>query len=606
MPSQITSNNSSQNAGYVTNTTHKALNQSMPIGQALQNVHNVSTQPPVIKIQECITKERKLLAHGSIYLGTPQAYLEPSISDEINAHLTRLNAAQKITERSAQTTATNFTGMAVVAEILRWVSSVALLATRDMPKNLNSLAYDQSTGQKLFSDTPQKDLKPLYHDTENGYTYDRNKAKNPNQIVGYGKLQKNPQWTPEVQAIFIGDRLLLGTNSRHDNPDLGNMIKKLLQNPSALEQQLTSEIENKGQLFQLCNQRIELNNLNKKLNPINTQLADKRQKLSYAKACTSNPNILKREKEKYKKDIEVFNQDIKNLENQKKPLTTQKKEIESHLISNQIEVLAPPPTEQEAVKIQEDIRQLTQAKNHLRQLSNFVRNSMTESEWIHSARTECNGQILGEEKKELEAQLTVKMLLGIQRALSEEGTITVAGQPTIGNRLIEGMVHAEQRLAEYIQSNQENIYKNFLKSLDPATIPEQDQRIPLPFAGTKPACTICDATFNNRNQKAEQKDKQQQNNTSPYFTMLTFGDRVLDKNSNPTVSVGKSYPDSYAPYELFVNCQTSPNSDISRAFCSPQKKTGLSALVASENKSSYTIPHTNNQLDLINAQSKAV
>lgn len=602
MPSQITSNNSSQNAGYVTNNTHKVVNQSMPIGQALQNVHNLSTQPPVIKIQECITKERKLLAHGSIYSGKPQEYLKPSISDEINAHLTRLNSAQKITEKSAQTTVTNFTGMAVVAEILRWVSSVALLAARDTPKNLNSLAYNKNTGQ-LFSNTPEEGLKPLYHDTKNGYTYDRNSAKDPDQIAGYGKLQKNPQWTPEVQAIFIGDRLLLGTNARDDNPDLGNMIKKLLQNPSALEQQLTSEIENKIWHLQLCNKHIELNNLNKKLKDINTQLADKRQKLSYAKACTSNPNILKRDKEKHKKDIEVFNQDIKNLENQRKPLAAQSKEI---LASNQIDVFAPPPTEQEAIKIQEDIRQLTQAKNHLRQLSNFARNSMTESEWINSARTEYNGQILGEEKKELEAQLTVKMLLGIQRALSKEGTITVAGQPTIGNRLIEGMVHAEQRLAEYIQSNQENIYNNFLKSLDPATIPEQDQRIPLPFAGTKPACTICDATFNNRNLKAQQEENQQQSNTSPYFTMLTFGDRVLDKNSNPTVSVGKSYPDSYAPYELFINCKTSPNSDISRAFCSPQKKTGLSALVASENKSSYVMPHTNNQLDLINVQSKAV
>ena len=584
MHSQIISNNSMQNSGYVTHTTSEAHSQSTPISQALQKVHNVSTQRSAIKIQECITKERKLLAHGSIYTGEAQIYLEPGMTDNINAKLTDLNSAQKITEKSAQTTVTNFTGMAVVAEVLRWVSSVALLATRDIPKNLNSLMYSKSINQMLFSDTLKEGLKPLYHDLENGYTYDRNKAQDPDQICGYGKLQKNHQWTPEVQAIFIGDRLLLGTNARDDNPDLGDMIKRLLQNPTALEQQLTSEIEEKNRHLQLCNQRIELNNLNDKLRDINIQLTEKQRKLNDIK--NRLPVATKKIEKQYEKEKESLNKNIQDLKNQRNPLTAQKKEIESYLISNQIKIFAPPPTEQEIVKIQENIRQITQARDHLHQLSNFVSNSMTEIEWINSARTECNGQILGKEKIELEAQLTAKMLSGIQLALSAEGTITLAGQPKIGSQSIEGMVHAEQRLAEYIQRNQENIYNNFLKSLDLATTPAKDQRIPLPFAGTKPACTICDDTFNNRNLKAEQKNYRQQNNTSPYFTMLTFGDMVRAKNGNPTASIGKSYPDSYAPYELFINSQTYPNSDISRAFCSPQKKTGLSSLVASENKSS--------------------
>jgi hypothetical protein len=335
--------------------------------------------------------------------------------------------------------------------------------------------------------------------------------------------------------------------------------------------------------LRLCNQHINLHNLNKKLKHINEQHTENKRQLSYEQNFIKSAfPTLKKGNQSEKASLE---KGFQALENQKALLQVQKKEIESYLINNQINVLAPPPTEQGVVRIQEEIRQITQAKNHLHQLSNFAHNRITEIEWLESVSVECNGQILGVEKKELEAQLTKKMLLGIQRALSKDGTITLAGQPKINGHPIEGMVHAEQRLAEYIQNDQKNIYNNFLKSLDLVTTLAQDQAIPLPFAGTKPACTVCDDIFNNRNLKAEQTDKHKQNNTSPYFTLLTFGDKVQDENRNAITSVGKCFPDSYAPYELFIDTQAYPNSDISRAFSSPQKKTGLSLLAASGKRS---------------------
>ena len=327
---------------------------------------------------------------------------------------------------------TVFVGLGKVAQVLRWVSSAALITVQnESPKNPELSKSGTPIAFKTGEPKYQLFIKSCRVTFERTDTPMRDRVSN--QFV-YGKPQKNEKYTPEIQATVVGERLIFGSNADND--------QDIPRNTYAL------------------------------FNANNHQ--------SYQNAIKDITKAIQKEK------------------------------------SWRI----PDP---------ENIRVLEQKLRHLNKLHDFVNQPGNVEQFIDIATKEC-----GEDGQD--AKATENMLRQIYFALKNDNHIQMAEKPKDqNNQPAEGMVHAEQRVIEYVQRHQAEEYKKAISFIDPK---ESDLKpLPLIIAGTKPPCVYCDTTERARHEAATSTK-----NTSPMFTIVRFEDQA----NNAEYGVGKLFPGKMA------------------------------------------------------------
>lgn len=358
---------------------------------------------------------------------------------------------------------TAFVGLGKVAQVLRWVSSVALITVQnEPPKNEDSPELNKS-GKPMIYKTGEPRYQLFF---KNGHvTFDNTgiPLRESNQFV-YGKPQKNEKYTPEIQAAVLGGRLILGSNADNDQ-DIPHKIYALL-------------------------------------SPNNHQ--------NYHNAVKDMTNVIDREKR--------FSRTLND----------------------------------------ENIRALEQKLRHLNKLHDFVNQPGNFDQMVRTAISECNEDIQ-------EAQLTENMLRQIYSALKKDGHIQMAAKPTDKNgKPAEGMVHAEQRVIEYVQRHQVEEYKKAIALVDHEKNPSSP--LPLIIAGTKPPCVYCDTTERARHEAATST-----NNASSMFTIVRFEDQA----NNAGYGVGKLFPGKMAnPHPIIAK-------SIDNVLTPPQNSNDLTSFKAS-------------------------
>ncbi|MCC7006399.1 MAG: hypothetical protein IT497_07125 [Ottowia sp.] len=310
---------------------------------------------------------------------------------------------------------TTFVGLAKVAQVLRWVSSATLVANRDQGEYLGG-------------------------NTGNGYGSPQ------------AGVQKNPRYTPEIQATILGGRLLLGSNARDDK-----------HMPAALHALLNDSA-------------------------------------TYLEAVRSMQNKMQR------------------------------------------------------TRSDEEVGLLNQQLRHLNSLRDFLHEGKKfRTPFIKLAVQECS-------KKE-EKLLASSMLQDMADALGDVGKLEMAGKPQVNGKPVRGMVHAEQRIIEYVQVHQE---LEFTKTRGAAkrwgtSLP--GGALPFIVAGTKPPCYSCNITEQTRNRMVISSGID-----STRLIMYRYEDRMR-KTLRETYAVGKLYAANLAEFhpevtkEIKSKVQTGPGPD---------------------------------------------
>lgn len=349
---------------------------------------------------------------------------------------TTITNSPTISQTSVITPAQNetvFIGLGKVAQVLRWVSSAALITVQNEPQKREHIPELNKNGMPIFYTTGE----PKYQlFTKNGrVTFDNSGTplKESNQFV-YGKPKKNEKYTPEIQATVVGGRLILGSNADNDQDIPRNIYA----------------------LFNANNHQ------------------------SYQNAIKDITQAIHKEKSWRTSDPE-------------------------------------------------NIRVLEQKLRHLNKLHDFVNQPGHVDELIRIATNEC-----GEDR--MDAKATENMLRQIYDALKNDNRIQMAEKPKDqNNQPAEGMVHAEQRVIEYVQRHQAEEYKKAISLMDPK---ESDLKpLPLIIAGTKPPCVYCDTTERARHEAATLTK-----NTSSMFTIVRFEDQA----NHAEYGVGKLFPGKMA------------------------------------------------------------
>lgn len=365
---------------------------------------------------------------------------------------------------------TAFVGLGKVAQVLRWVSSVALITVKnESPKYEDTPELDRN-GKLLIYATGE----PRYQlFLKNGYiTFDNTGLLCKTTTSFFMGSRKNEKYTPEIQATVLGGRLILGSNADNDQ-DIPRQIYALL-------------------------------------SPNNHQ--------NYHNAVKDMTYAIHNARHPYR---------------------------------------APNP---------ENIRVLEQKLRHLNNLHDFVHQPGNFDQMIRTAISECN-------EDTQEAKLTENMLRQIYFALKNDGYIQMAEKPKTANgQPTEGMVHAEQRVIEYVQRHQAEEYKKAMSLIGD----EKNLLSPLPLiiAGTKPPCVYCDTTERARHEAATST-----NNTSSMFTIVRFEDQA----NNAAYGVGKLFPGKMAsPHPIIAK-------SIDNALTPPQNNANITSFKAS-------IPSANEEL----------
>ncbi|MCC7006006.1 MAG: hypothetical protein IT497_05110 [Ottowia sp.] len=139
----------------------------------------------------------------------------------------------------------------------------------------------------------------------------------------------------------------------------------------------------------------------------------------------------------------------------------------------------------------EKLRQKEQQQRHAKQLFDFVNNDQFAAKFISTAKSE-----LG--KNLIQAQLVERLLTNIRVALQTGNELEMA--PSDPNK---PLIHAEQRIIEYIQNAQDQLYKKYLNSYPPE-FHQQDVPLLVFLGGTKPPCAYCDTVERARHAQARQ------------------------------------------------------------------------------------------------------
>ncbi len=358
---------------------------------------------------------------------------------------------------------TAFIGLGKVAQVLRWVSSVALITVQNEPPKKENIPQLDTDGKLITYKTGEPKYQLFLKNGRATFDNTGTPIKKFNQIV-YGKPQKNEKYTPEIQAAVLGGRLILGSNADNDQ-DIPHKIYALL-------------------------------------SPNNHQ--------NYQNAIQGMTNVIDREKR--------FSRTLND----------------------------------------ENIRALEQKLRHLNKLHDFVNQPGNFDQMVRTAISECSEDIQ-------EAQLTENMLHQIYSALKKDGHIQMAAKPTDKNgKPAEGMVHAEQRVIEYVQRHQVEEYKKAIALVDHEKNPSSP--LPLIIAGTKPPCVYCDTTERARHEAATST-----NNASSMFTIVRFEDQA----NNAGYGVGKLFPGKMAnPHPIIAK-------SIDNVLTPPQNSNDLTSFKAS-------------------------
>lgn len=353
------------------------------------------------------------------------------------ASTTAITPAPTISPTSAITPVQNetvFVGLGKVAQVLRWVSSTALITVQNEPQKREGIPELNRNGRPIAHKTGDPKYQLFLKNGHITFDHSGTPIREFNQFV-YGQPQKNEKYTPEIQATVVGGRLILGSNADNDQ-DI----------------------------------------------PRNT----------YALLSTKN--------------YQSYHNAIKNI---------------THTLNKEKNSRYTPDSE--------SIRALEQKLRHLNKLHDFVNRPGNADEFIRVATNECgeNGQ---------DAKATENMLRQIYYALKNDNHIQMAEKPKDqNNQPVQGMVHAEQRVIEYVQRHQAEEYKKAISLITPKE--SNLKPLPLIIAGTKPPCVYCDTTERARHEAATSTK-----NTSSMFTIVRFEDQA----NNAEYGVGKLFPGKMA------------------------------------------------------------
>ena len=387
-----------------------------------------------------------------------QNLLIPNVPSQITA-MTTSPAISQTSAIAPVDNETAFIGLGKVAQVLRWVSSVALITVQNESPKKENIPELGKNGKLITYKTGEPKYQLFLKNGRATFDNTGTPIKEFNQIV-YGKPQKNERYTPEIQATIVGGRLILGSNADNDQ-DIPRGIYALL------------NLNDHG---------------------------------PYSKAIQDMRSAINRQKFYHAADPE-------------------------------------------------NIRALEQKLRHLNKLHDFVNLAGNVDQMVQTAVSECGADMQ-------EAQLTENMLRQICSALKDDGHIQMAAKPTDQNgKPAEGMVHAEQRVIEYVQRHQTEEYKKAISLMDS----EKNALTPLPLiiAGTKPPCVYCDTTERARHEAATSTK-----NTSSMFTIVRFEDQA----DNAKYGVGKLFPGKMAnPHPIIAksidNALTPPqNSNLNASF----------------------------------------